>query len=101
MLFLAAVLASVATLSVAKPLPADSVQAAALVRRADFADVTCPMVDGNGNGQVTYTAKEISDAFLIGTGALRPPPDPFTDYKGSKYRSTSLPLFLQSGSMLI
>jgi hypothetical protein len=71
MKFVAALLASIATLSAANPLPLDSDAKKALVARTSIVSVTYPSV--SNAGQVTYSVGNIDEAFTIGSEVLRPP----------------------------
>jgi hypothetical protein len=71
MKFTAALFASVATLSVANPLPLESDVKHALVARADIVPTTCPMLINNA--ATTYSVGNIEDAFNIGSGLLVAP----------------------------
>lgn len=82
MKFTAALYASLATFAAGNPLPLDLDVKDTLVARADIVSVTCPMVAGNGNGAVTYSVANIDEAFTIGSGLLRPPPQTVTDNRG-------------------
>ncbi|KAF2853132.1 hypothetical protein T440DRAFT_506006 [Plenodomus tracheiphilus IPT5] len=85
MKFTTALLISLATLSAATPLPLALNTKSALIPRADIVSVTCPMVNGNGNGQVTYSVANIEEAFTIGSGTLRPPPHLIKGSNGKEY----------------
>jgi hypothetical protein len=80
MKFITALLASLATLSAANPLPVDSAVIKALAARADIVSVTCPAVANAGAS--TYSTGNIDEAYTVGSGVLRPPPHLITGSNG-------------------
>jgi hypothetical protein len=97
MKFITALVTSVATLSVANPLPVDSDVKASLVARADIVSVSCPMLS-NAN-QVTYSVGNIDDAFTIGSGILRMTPADYVTGTNGMYQDSPCFVLVVAGSI--